>query len=66
MLFTVGEMAKKLGLAPFTLRYYDKEGLLPLVETLRKWDSCVQRSGLKMPIRWVKSPSSFKKLASAS
>ena len=32
MLYTVGEMAKKLGLAPSTLRYYDKEGLLPFVE----------------------------------
>ena len=25
-------MAKKIGLAPSTLRYYDKEGLLPFVE----------------------------------
>jgi len=32
MLYTVGEMAKKLGVAPSTLRYYDKEGLLPFVE----------------------------------
>lgn len=31
MLYTVGEMAKKLGVAPSTLRYYDKEGLLPFV-----------------------------------
>ena len=29
---TVGEMAKKLGVAPSTLRYYEKEGLLPFVE----------------------------------
>ena len=32
MFYTVGEMAKKIGLAPSTLRYYDKEGLLPFVE----------------------------------
>ncbi len=32
MLYTVGEMAKKLNVAPSTLRYYDKEGLLPFVE----------------------------------
>ena len=32
MLCTVGEMAKELGVAPSTLRYYDKEGLLPFVE----------------------------------
>lgn len=25
-------MAKKMGVAPSTLRYYDKEGLLPFVE----------------------------------
>lgn len=32
MLYTVGEMAEKLNVAPSTLRYYDKEGLLPFVE----------------------------------
>lgn len=32
MFYTVGEIAKKLNLAPSTLRYYDKEGLLPFVE----------------------------------
>lgn len=32
MIYTVGEMAKKMGVAPSTLRYYDKEGLLPFVE----------------------------------
>lgn len=30
--YTIGEVAKKLKLAPSTLRYYDKEGLLPFVE----------------------------------
>lgn len=32
MIYTVGEMAKKISVAPSTLRYYDKEGLLPFVE----------------------------------
>lgn len=32
MLYTVGEMAKLLGIAASTLRYYDQEGLLPFVE----------------------------------
>lgn len=32
MFYTVGEMAKKLGIAPSSLRYYDQEGLLPFVE----------------------------------
>lgn len=32
MLYTVGEMAKALGIPASTLRYYDKEGLLPFVE----------------------------------
>lgn len=32
MLYTVSEMAKLLGVAASTLRYYDQEGLLPFVE----------------------------------
>lgn len=32
MVYTVGEMAKVLGVPASTLRYYDKEGLLPFVE----------------------------------
>lgn len=32
MIYTIGEMAKKLGVAPSTLRYYDKEGLIPTIE----------------------------------
>ena len=31
MAYTVGEMAKRLGVPASTLRYYDKEGLLPFV-----------------------------------
>lgn len=32
MEYTIGEVAKKTGLSISALRYYDKEGLLPLVE----------------------------------
>ena len=32
MAYTVGEMAKRVGVPASTLRYYDKEGLLPQVE----------------------------------
>lgn len=32
MLYTVGEMAKRMGVSTSTLRYYDQEGLLPFVE----------------------------------
>lgn len=32
MIYTVGEMAKKIGVAASTLRYYDQQGLLPFVE----------------------------------
>ncbi len=32
MLYTIGDAAKKLGVQPSTLRYYDKEGLLPNME----------------------------------
>jgi len=32
MIYTVGEIAKKLNVNASTLRYYDKEGLLPFVE----------------------------------
>ena len=29
--YTIGQMAKKLGVSTSTLRYYDSEGLLPFV-----------------------------------
>lgn len=32
MLYTIGEMANKLGIPASTLRFYDKQGLLPFVE----------------------------------
>ena len=32
MAYTVGEMARRLGVPASTIRYYDKEGLLPELE----------------------------------
>lgn len=32
MNYSIGEMARIIGVAPSTLRYYDREGLLPFVE----------------------------------
>lgn len=32
MLYTIGEMAKTLGIPTSTLRFYDKKGLLPFME----------------------------------
>ncbi|MGM9579498.1 MAG: MerR family transcriptional regulator [Evtepia sp.] len=32
MEYTIGEMARRLGLSPSALRYYDQEGLLPFVK----------------------------------
>ncbi|MFJ5770323.1 MerR family transcriptional regulator [Psychrobacillus sp. NPDC093180] len=32
MTYSIGEVAKKLNLTAYTLRYYDKEGLIPFVE----------------------------------
>lgn len=40
MLYTVGEISKRVSIAPSTLRYYDKEGLLPFVER--------SKSGIRM------------------
>ena len=31
MTYTIGQVAQKMGLTAHTLRYYDKEGLLPFV-----------------------------------
>ena len=66
MTYTVGEIAKKLNIAPSALRYYDKEGLLPFVERssggiriFREEDmdwleliECMKRTG--MPIKEIK------------
>ena len=67
MQYTVGEMAKRLHVAPSTLRYYDKEGLLPFLERSSggirifqdsdfEWlsiISCLKQTG--MPIKDIKA-----------
>ena len=66
MLYTVGEMAKKIGVTASALRYYDKEGLMPFVKRrdggIRmfkdsdfEWMSiieCLKKTG--MPIKEIK------------
>lgn len=66
MVYTVGEMAKLLGVPASTLRYYDQEGLLPFVErssngmrvfkdTDYEWlkvIECLKRTG--MPLKDIK------------
>lgn len=46
MNYTIGEAAKKMNLTPFTLRYYDKEGLLPLLKKTEKGTRCFKDSDL--------------------
>ena len=67
MFYTIGEMAQKLNVAPSTLRYYDKEGLLPFVERssggIRRFKdedmewlrmlSCLKKAG--MPLKEIRS-----------
>ena len=31
MQYSIGQVAQKMGISAYTLRYYDKEGLLPFV-----------------------------------
>lgn len=54
MTYTVGQMAKMLGLAGSTLRYYDKEGLLPFVErSSGGGSSAIIRFGSFSMIRYI-------------
>ena len=78
MNYTIGEMAKKLGLSASTLRYYDQEGLLPFVERSGggarmfsdrdfgwlKVIECLKRSGLS--IREIRSFTEMAKRGDAS
>ncbi|MEG6521930.1 MerR family transcriptional regulator [Desulfotomaculum sp. 1211_IL3151] len=66
MIYTVGEVAKQLNVAASTLRYYDKEGLLPFLErsgggmrmfkeedlSWLKTIECLKKTG--MPIKDIK------------
>lgn len=66
MIYTVGEAAKHINVAASTLRYYDKEGLLPFIERsgggIRMFKEsdlswlrtieCLKKTG--MPIRDIK------------
>ena len=62
MVYTVGEMAKRLEVPASTLRYYDKEGLLPHIQRqgagIRRFDEqaiealrvieCLKKSGMEI------------------
>lgn len=56
MIYTVSEMAKLLNVTPSTLRYYDREGLLPFVER--------SENGIRVfkdeDLRWLKIISCLK------
>ena len=47
MSYTVSEMANLLGIAPSTLRFYDKEGLLPFVERSKSGRRIFQEKDLE-------------------
>ncbi|WP_037291493.1 MerR family transcriptional regulator [Saccharibacillus sacchari] len=65
--YSIGEAAKALNLTPYTLRYYDKEGLLPRIErtsggirSFKESDlealkiiECLKKTG--MPIKEIKT-----------
>lgn len=57
MIFTIGEAARQIGVAASTLRYYDKEGLLPFVER--------SNAGIRMfkdeDLSWLKTIECLKK-----
>lgn len=56
MVYTVGQVAKELGIAPSALRYYDQEGLLPFV---RRSEAGV-RVFTESDLRWLKMISCLK------
>ena len=49
MSYSIGEVVKKTGLSAYTLRYYEKEGLLPFVEKNGSW----MRAYSDMDLRWL-------------
>lgn len=49
MEYTIKQAAEKMNLTPYTLRYYDKEGLLPFVER----DSAGNRLFSDNDIEWL-------------
>lgn len=51
MLCSIGEMARLLGIAPSTLRYYDKEGLLPSIKRSKGMVWTIQCTGLDLNLR---------------
>lgn len=48
MAYTVNDVAKLTGLTPYTIRYYAKEGLLPMVERNQNGTRLFKESDLEM------------------
>ena len=48
MKFSISEVAKKLNLSVSTIRYYDKEGLLPFIERTESGYRIFSESDMKM------------------
>lgn len=46
MSYTIGQVAKKLGISTYTLRYYDKEGLIPNVKRMKNGVRIFEESDL--------------------
>ena len=55
--YTIGEAAKRLGLTAYTLRFYDKQGILPFVER----DSAGNRVFRESDFAWLNLIHCFKK-----
>ncbi len=48
MVYTVGQVAKELGIAPSALRYYDQEGASSLCQAFGGRSACIYRIGPEM------------------
>ncbi|TEB04363.1 MerR family regulatory protein [Pelotomaculum schinkii] len=46
MYYSIGEIANKMGIAASTLRYYDREGLFPMLDAAAEAFACslIQKS----------------------
>lgn len=46
MTYSISEVAKELNLTVYTLRYYDKEGLMPFVERTAELETSKNRTSI--------------------
>ena len=77
MTYTISQIAQKMGVSVYTLRYYDKEGLLPFVERVNgrrvfkdsdfswlRMISCLKNTG--MPLKEIRQYMELCQLGDAS